>query len=224
MLGEPLAQRSVGGRREGPMGAAVKLIASDVGDGGVNHKLDVKALQQLLVAAGENIRGGVDGKWGPATRDALNSFQTKGGYPVENLVKPADDLLLHMAEEANILIPLPRACGWVGVKKLHEWFKDKGIRYNSGAEDGGGDRAIYGIAGHPDYAIQQIDMAYRAGPVEMDCTTYVNLMLALYRYGSVHAPPYDANCSMYGDLSEKHCSRDRYGLPLVRRTIQSAPP
>src|SRR5258708_22199425 len=101
MLGEPLAQRSVGGRREGPMGAAVKLIASDVGDGGVNHKLDVKALQQLLVAAGENIRGGGGRQMGAAAKGAPESVQKKGGHSRPELVQACRQLLLPPAAQGD---------------------------------------------------------------------------------------------------------------------------
>jgi hypothetical protein len=51
----------------------------------------------------------------------------------------------------------------------------------------------------------------------MDCTTYVNLMLSIYIQGHAHMAPYEASCKAYGEASNNHCARERYGLQLVNR-------
>jgi len=206
------------------MAATKKFIRARVGDKGANGPRDVLAVQQLLVAAGEQVPGGADGKWGSNTAKALDLFQkrqlaTGTKLPLRPYVEPDDYCLLLMAYRANILIPLKGKTGLGGIKDLHEWFNSQTIKYNAGADKGRGNRAIYGMDGRTDYAVQTISRGFYAGPVEMDCTTYVNLMLSIYLNGQAHGVPYDADCSKFGGISTVHCARDRYRLPLVQRTI-----
>jgi hypothetical protein len=193
-----------------------------VGAGGVNFGEDVAHLQQLLIAAGETVPGGADGRWGTGTAGALKRFQKKhAGRGVKEVpcLLPGDHALLVMAWKAGILIPMPGKGGMPGVQKLHDWFRGQGVKYNSGAEDGGGNRAIWGVHGDPRYAVQLTNRKFLAGPIEMDCTTYVNLMLSVYVTGHCHAAPYAASCSAFGGIGDNHCARDRYHLPLVERTV-----
>lgn len=206
--------------QENHMAAIKNFINKSVGEKGVNQKSDVKKLQQLLIAAGETVTGGDDGVWGSNTAKALESFQTKyqsSGVKIQKLLSPEDYCLLLMAWKANILIPLPGKAGTPGVLAMHDWFVKNSIKYNSGAEKGGGNRAIYGVAGDNRYAVQTIEGKFATGPIQMDCTTYVNLMLSVYTSGSCHIVPYDASCADFGACSAAHCARDRYNLPLVTR-------
>jgi hypothetical protein len=56
------------------------------------------------------------------------------------------------------------------------------------------------------------------GPVQMDCTTYVNLMVSIYLFGDARNAHYDADCSKFGGDSDFHCARDRYGYKRVNRS------
>jgi hypothetical protein len=208
------------------MGATKKFIWENVGTGSKNNAADVKAVQQLLIAAGETIKGGDSGKWDDNTAAALQSFQTRvqkeypnliATVPIRPYIEPSDHVLLMMAWKGEILIPLPRKRGWNGVSELHDWFVKNEIKYNSGAEKGGGNRAIFGVDKRWDYAIQTTNMKLARGPVQMDCTTYVNLMLSIYLFGDAHNAQYNADCSKFGDISAVHCARDRYGYLLVNR-------
>ena len=49
----------------------------------------VKQLQQALLDAGVTVRGGADGIFGPATAEALKSFQTSQGLPATGVVDQA---------------------------------------------------------------------------------------------------------------------------------------
>lgn len=171
------------------MAATIKFTAQAVGDGLHNHKGDVKAVQQLLIAAGVPVRGGADGGWGQHTKDALTSYQKKKGLPENPRVDAGDDLLLAMAIDAKITIPMPSGPGLHGVQETHKWFVDNVIKYQKGAESGGGNRAIYGVDGNTQYAVQTVDGDFSQGPVQMDCTTYVNLMLSIYLTGNAHSAP-----------------------------------
>jgi hypothetical protein len=63
------------------MGATKKFIWEKVGTGSKNNAADVKAVQQLLIAAGETIKAGDKGKWDDSTVAALQSFQTRVQKP-----------------------------------------------------------------------------------------------------------------------------------------------
>jgi hypothetical protein len=205
------------------MAATWTLLRKAVGPEVRSSKSDVRTLQQLLSAAGYNT-GGDSGTWNTKTTEALFAFRdvnSPGPYRIE--VSPDSDELLMLARLAGIEIPLPGATGMNGIQRMHDWFVSKETKYNSGAESGLGNRAIYGIIGHTGSAIQRINQAWRTGPVEMDCTTYVNLMLGIFFVGNAHQAPYDANCADYGALSKVHCGRDRYGFKEISFGTESRP-
>jgi hypothetical protein len=200
------------------MAGIKKFIAASVGVGGTNNRTDVRALQQLLIAAGEVVKGGADGGWGNNTLTALKSFLSAQVPPIDKtLINPTDDIPLKMAAKANILIPLPGVSGIAGIETLHKWFVDNNIKYQAGAEHGGGNRCVYGVDGQTGYAVQTEATEFRKGPVQMDCTTYANLMLSLYLYGNAHNTAYDGDCAKVGEVSSFHCARDRYGFMIVSR-------
>jgi hypothetical protein len=200
------------------MAGTKKFIYASVGVGGTNAVADVRRLQQLLMAAGVNVKGGDDGGWGGNTLAALQSFgrlQTPRTEPT--LLQPGDPILLKLAEAANIVIPLPGTSGLTGLNTVHEWFVQNNIGYQPGAESGGGNRCVYGVEGLQRYAVQTEAKAFRKGPIELDCTTYVNFMLSVYLHGNAHNSAYDGDCARVGGTSSFHCARDRYGLPIITR-------
>jgi hypothetical protein len=196
-----------------------RLIAGRVGEKGQTAGEDVRTVQQLLVAAGDPDPHIIGGGWGDHSKKALLAFQQAHHLPEQNFVDPDDECLFALAEAAQILVPMPNLLGMSGVTSLHQWFVDNNIQYQKGAETGGGNRALYGLdwAGCIDYAIQRIDRGWRAGPVKMDCTTYVNCMLGVFLHGNLHSSPYAASCAAYGDTSSTHMARERYHMPLVMR-------
>lgn len=195
-----------------------KLLGGRVGEQGATAGADVHAGQELLVAAGTNEPNVLGGAWGKHRKNALRAFQRAHHLPERNYVDPSDECLFALAEAAQILVPMPNKLGISGVKILHQWFVDNKIGYQKGAESGGGNRPLY-VDDCADYAIQRINMAWRAGPVLMDCTTYVNCMLSVFLHGNVHSSPYSASCAAYGDTSNNHMARERYGLLLVSRPV-----
>lgn len=199
-----------------------RVISSRVGEKGASTGTDVLAVQQLLEAAGSTEPNLVGGAWGNHSKNALLAFQKAHGLPERNYVDPDDRCLFELADAANILVPMPNLLGISGVKTLHYWFIDQKTQYQQGAQNGGGNRALYGFdwAGcGADYAIQRINMAWRAGPVKMDCTTYANCMLGIFVSGNIQSSPYAADCSPYGDTSNTHMARERYHMPLVMRSV-----
>jgi hypothetical protein len=200
------------------MAGTRKLLSQSVGVGGKNRGDDVRTLQQLLIAAGGTVNGGADGRWGGGTMTALQGYFKAQRPPVtKTVIEATDKLPLDLAIAADIAIPLPGVAGVPGMDALHKWFTDKSIKYQQGAEHGGGNRCVYGVDGHTDYAIQTEAKEYRAGPIQMDCTTYANLMLSVYLHGNAHNAAYDGDCAKVGGVSSFHCARDRYGFPIVTR-------
>jgi peptidoglycan hydrolase-like protein with peptidoglycan-binding domain len=200
------------------MAGTKRFIGESVGVGGKNRDGDVRVLQKLLISAGEFVKGGVDGDWGDGTLSAVQSFlkaQTPPGD--KTLIEPGDEILLKIADKAKIIIPLSGGRGVAGIDALQKWFADNDINYQAGAENGSGNRCIYGVEGHTGYAVQTEAQDFRKGPVQMDCTTYANLMLSVYLYGNAHNAAYDGDCGRVGGVSSFHCARDRYGFPIIRR-------
>lgn len=187
----------------------------------------MRAVQQLLSAAGYVNVGTPDGRWGKTntatdshTAGALRTFLQRNGTPdqVNALTLEAnDDLLLEMAREACLIIPLTGKKGMDGVKATHQWLKAQGFNYNEGAQrtPPEGNRALWGVLDHPEAVVQTRQGAFsHASPIELDCTTYVNLMLSVYLYGDAHTN-YNAHLDSYVD--DKHLCKDFYGLPLLTR-------
>ena len=105
---------------------------------------DVKSVQELLIAAGVDLRGGADGLFGAATRDALNEFQAAAGLSAMGRV----DAPTLAALLANQSAPLAAAAshpyiqlvglrpGALGesVATLQQRLLDLGVRVRGGAD------------------------------------------------------------------------------------------
>ena len=201
------------------------FVQESVGEHGTNKTTDVRRLQTLLISAGFGVRGGADGKWGEGTKAALAAAARTlpaGSFKPAAPVKHGDYLLLYLVWKAGLLIQLPGKAGMAGVLWMHRWFVEQGVRYNLGAEKGRGNRAVWGVHEDLRYAVQTIGGSFGRGPIEMDCTTYVNLMLSIYASGHCHHEPYAASCAAFGGTAASHCARDRYGMALVERARPGA--
>ena len=198
------------------------MTEKKVGPGCDNLRSDVETVQQLLRAAGEAGVGTADGRWGTHTAAALQSFRLKYGSARQRDVgslEPNDELLLTMAERAQLMIPLSGLRGIAGVRDTHRWFEQSKVKYNQGAQYGAGNRALWGVRGDPCSVVQTISGQFAPGRVEMDCTIYVNLMVSIYLKGDAHNDLYVADCSAFGDVSSTHLARERYGFPLLERKV-----
>jgi len=198
----------------------IEFTERKVGPGCDNIRRDVETVQQLLRAAGELSAAGAVGGWGPQSTAALQSFRNRYGTSTQRTalcLEPNDELLLLMAQKANLVIPLSGFRGMVGVQETHNWLERNQIRYNEGAQYGRGNRALWGVRNRPAFVVQTISGAFGAARIEMDCTIYVNLMVSLYLKGVAHSDSYVADCSKFGGSTANHLARERYGFPLVRR-------
>jgi len=209
-----------------------RFIEDSVGNAKPNRWADVKSVQQLLNAAGFSCGKDREGKWGKDSQAALSMYikaKSKGRFArlvrkFQLHVEPGDPLLLLMAYDAKVLIPLPGKAGEKGFAELHDWLSKAGISYQKGAEKGEGNRAIWGLFDSTNFAIQTCGkfLDLKKGPPQLDCTTYANLMLSVYFEGNCHKT-YKAALAATGGGSEKteHIGRDRYDMDLIESDEKS---
>ena len=105
---------------------------------------DVESVQELLIAAGVDLRGGADGLFGAATRDAVNGFQVAAGLSATGRVDAATLAALLVDQGAPLaaaashpytqLVGLrPGALG-ESVVTLQQRLLDLGVRVRGGAD------------------------------------------------------------------------------------------
>jgi hypothetical protein len=217
---------------------SAQFTIGTVGVGGRNLLSDVKTLQRLLLAAGIKVKGGADGGWGDGTAIALAKFVddwddatgAEFGIPPASsdpvkVLQPDDEWLLRMAAQAEILIPMPKPkTGMAAVLQLHGWFQDKGLLYESKNDyKGPNSRSFWALPAQPNFAVQLQLLAgmINRGPIKINCTTYANMMLSVFRYGTLANPCYNASVQNIGGGSSEHLSKARYHFQQVMRDEKS---
>lgn len=204
----------------------LRIIQEPVGPRQPNKDADVRSIQQLLKAAGENIR--VDGNWGDRSQAILTSFQKRrltsapnAAFPggrVHDIITVDCPVLELLAYEAGILIPVMGETGIKGITQLHDWLVSNKVQYQTGAESGGGNRAVWGLFSNRTLGIQTMGpgRSLECAPILLDCTTYVNMMLAIYFEGHLNGT-YAAGVKDTGggSVSTEHIAKSRWGFELV---------
>lgn len=206
----------------------LRIIQQPVGLNQPNAWADVCSIQQLLKAAGESVR--VDGKWGEKSQATLVSFQKRrlttaptGAFPggrVQNVLTVDSPVLELLAYEAGVLLPIAGEKGIKGLTTMHDWLVSNKVQYQKGAETGGGNRAVWGLFSNRTLGIQTMGTkrSLECSPILLDCTTYVNMMLALYFDGNLHGK-YAAGLKDTGGATAgtEHIGKSRWGMRLVNR-------
>jgi hypothetical protein len=214
----------------------IRFTVSTVGVGGQNTSGDVETLQRLLVAAGVKVKGGADARWGEHTALALAKFQDDwddatgaefGLPPARSSVKvlqPDDDWLLRMAAQAQILMPMPAPKkDIVGVLQLHRWLQGKRILYEPKQDYmGTNSRSFRAVQARPNLAVQLqlgTEEKIKHGPIKINCTTYANIMLSVFKYGTLANPGYNPSVQNIGGSSSEHLSKARYQFQQIIREV-----
>jgi hypothetical protein len=202
------------------MAATLHVIKGRVGEGGKNLAIDLRRVQQLLALSNLLPLAQVTGNWSQPTKSALLTFQESCGILEKDRTSYLDpqhpgDLLFKLCNRAGVLLPVPS--GKSGATALLEFFKtaqDLDIPY-AWAARGGAERIAYGLAGYPDYVIftngkGQFDP--KGVPIAMNCTSFANLGLSIWRTGTAYAHPYDCSqaCGGFNPLGS------RYALDFLR--------
>ncbi|MGI9645219.1 MAG: peptidoglycan-binding protein [Ilumatobacteraceae bacterium] len=118
----PAAPRSAIGLQQGARGA------------------DVKAVQQALIARGVTVRGGADGVFGPATKSALITFQTRESLSASGIVDTATAQALGLVDGGGNsptggAVLLEQGDRGAAVKELQQALISAGV-YVAGGADG----------------------------------------------------------------------------------------
>jgi len=206
------------------MAATLSIITAKIGEGGEQHGLNVRRIQQLLRLA--KIPVDRSGHWSPKMAGYVNAFRASTLKPdfymadqprddePKNHVSPTDPVLFELAYAAGVLIPL--GVGWNRGKGA---FVD--VQRNLERRDASwvNDRVAWGLEGFPSWGI--ITMGSKTGkyefpdddPTALNCTTYANLMMSVWAQGNAHGPPYSAGVADSGN--DKHLAKLRYGYPLI---------
>jgi hypothetical protein len=202
----------------------LRIIREPVGAKGRNDDGDVRSIQQLLRAAGESVR--VDGDWGEKSQSALIRYQKRRlttappgtfKHGVQEQIAIDSPLLALLAYEAGLLLPIVRESGIDGLRKMHEWLVANKVQYQKGAEKGSGNRTVWGLFGNRTLGVQTSgkEKAF-VGPLLFDCTTYVNMMLAIYHEGDLHGS-YKASLidTGGGSAETEHLGKSRWDYELL---------
>ena len=111
-----------------PTGAAT---ATDVFAQRGDNSLRVRRVQQLLIAAGIAVRGGVDGAFGPGTETAVKQYQGQRGLPVNGVVDAPTAITLGILPPTPILA---QGSSGAAVKQVQRQLIALGIPVRGGAD------------------------------------------------------------------------------------------
>ena len=92
----------------------------------------VKTLQQALISAGVEVRGGADGVFGPATAAAVSSFQKRQGLAQTGSVDDTTAIALGLLD--GPLVGLQRGSKGGSVRVLQQALVDAGIKVAGGVD------------------------------------------------------------------------------------------
>jgi hypothetical protein len=208
-------------------GTTFPIISKRVGEGGQTSGDDVKRINQLLRLAGYlKVKLDKEDKWVDASEEALiNFYKVWGIGPVKKYIEKNDrfDDLLALAQVAGVLIKLP--AGLRSASALTALYdRCRSANYPYAWKDvaknvvyGGGTKVIWGFEDRPSWAVvttPPLDKCCFSStlPISLNCTSFANLMLSVWKQGNAHSQPYDA--SQMGDGYDDNLG-SRYALHPV---------
>ena len=191
------------------MTATLKIITSKVGEGGHKTGADVRRVLQLLSRAGF-LASKEDRHWTDAATQACKAFHRSIGFAERTSFDPAEksDALLELCKKAKVVLPLK--LGATGYDAFSAFWAEA-VKLNvpycwSGLAGCIPDRVAYGLDGYPHYLVFTLKGQPYFHPdanepgVGMNCISFVNLALSIWRTGSAHAAPYDCSQAAGGRI------------------------
>jgi hypothetical protein len=211
-------------------GATFPIITKRLGEGGVKQGVEVKRIQQLLARTGHNPKSNLDGGWGGATSTTAKAwikYQESKGWIAKPYLDPidAEDRLLCLAADAKVVMFI---CSWLRSNSatafLTEMCRSSGIPYGwvkDGQTYGGGTKMAWGFDQRPNFLVFTLPGGVGSAgfdvnspePRALNCTSYSNLMLSVWRQGNAHTSPYDASQAVGGLGAQLG---QRYGMAEIR--------
>lgn len=189
------------------MVAALKIISAKIGEGGQKSGEDVARVLQLLARARFLPLSASMTNWTAAATDACKAFHRSIGFGERSGFDPNEksDAMLELCKKAKVVLPLKLgATGAAAFLAFWQAAVDNNVPYCWGGMVGGAqDRVAYGFDGYPHYLVFTLPnspaqpIKFDPDPnkvgVAMNCISFVNLALAIWRTGCAHFAPYDAN-------------------------------
>lgn len=204
------------------MAATLRIISGKVGADGQTTGAEVHRVLQLLRRAGFLPAGASLTTWSPAATQAVKDFHARAGFAERAGFDPDEkyDGILELCKRAGVVVPLK--FGASGASAFMAFWSElvaRKVPYIWSAVGNGKDRVAYGLDGYPQYIVFTLGGAanyFDPDPTQpgigLNCTSFTNLGLAVWRMGNAHARPYDASqdAGGFNPLSQ------RYGLGALR--------
>jgi hypothetical protein len=212
-------------------GATFSITNQKLGEGGDKYGIEVKRVQQLLTRTGHNPKWNQDGGWGATSGTKLGTthvawmkYQESKGWKPKPFVDPndAEDRLGCLADDAGVTLKIGGTLRSLSaVTALAQLCKDARLPYGwmyDGQVWNGGTKVVWGFQGRPDRVIftntGRFDFDPNATePRSLNCTSFANLALSVWRSGNAHATPYDG-CQIVGGPGPY--LGERYAMPMIR--------
>ena len=204
------------------MAATLKIISSKVGVGGQRQGVEVRRILQLLSRAGYLKSPASLVIWTDAAIEACKAFHSSIGHGLAEVFDPnaLGDPLLTLCKEAKVVLPL--ASKQIGAPAFLAFWAaavERGVPYGwSGREGCGEDRVGYGLDGYPDYLVftkpgsrPEFDPDPKTAGVAMNCISFTNLALSIWRTGGAHGGDYNPS----QDAGGFNPISDRYDMPWL---------
>lgn len=204
------------------VGTCFVIVGRRIGGGGLQVHDDVRRLNELLRLAGylsTPANPSTDKKWAKQTTEGLKRLSETlraqaGGdlwpghsrYGGDHIDPAAHGNLLHeLTARAGVLLPIPhRKRGRQAVLAFFEGCRAKGVPYGHTTQT---NRMVWGLSHRTDYALVTDNQRFfSATPrISLNCTSFANIMLAIWIHGCVNRQPYDASQMVgnYDPLSDR---------------------
>lgn len=223
-----------------------RIISQRIGQGGATNDPEIKRVRRLLRRCGYDLGHNPESaKWDETVQAALMHFQTywresvclntdpaivkqfigkSSGMgvhlPVRPYLDPDDKAVWALAENAGCLFQVcANKRGSAAFTAVHDWLVAQRTPYGGYGKDNGPSHMVFGLEGHPNWAIQIETNTKNVLPKEwqrcLHCTSYQNLMLSVWAIGNCHSTPYAPGLGFGGNL--KSLANSRYGYQ--RQTV-----
>lgn len=210
------------------MAATLSIITSTVGAGGQVAGTEVQRVLRLLARARFLPATASLTHWSATAAAACKAFHRSIGYSERDNFDPGirSDAMLELCKKADVALPLQfGARGAAAFMSFWDECVRRKVPYCwSKGPNPKGDRLAFGLDGYEHYLVFTLSGANaRVDPdpakpgIGMNCISFVNLALSIWRTGCAHASPYDVDQAAGGF----NPITNRYGLPALSASLFS---
>ncbi len=199
------------------MSATFKVVSNKVGH---NQPFgpDTRRVLQLLARADYLKESQATGQWSDAASTALQTFLKKAGFRPSSVIDPNEksDILLALCMKANVVLEIDSDLR-KSAAFLNFWSKINSLNMKyawSGKPNCGEDKLVYGFFGYRNFLIFTNKNSYfdvGSDQYGMNCISFTNLALSIWRTGCAHDAPYDVSQAAGGF----NPIANRYGMRCV---------